>query len=158
MATENPFDPSADALHRSSFSLPEERPRYPWGKCSFRFLKRLFFGTAIYIVLLVLLFATAVPYGNDGMIIMRVSPLVLFLWALAGFIPPGGRWPRRISSGKTAEYAAVATLLAILAGVGFSRLAALREMTTQAPECNRASGMRSCTVDPNRKITDDIRR
>lgn len=130
MATENPFDPSADASHGSSLSLPGERPPYPWGSCIFRFVKRLFFGTALFIVLLVLVFTTSVPYGSDGTIILRVSPVLLLLWALAGFIPSGGSWPQRISSGKTAEYAAVATLLAILACVGFSRLAKLRETET----------------------------
>lgn len=155
MTTENPFDPSADSLHRSSLSLPGERPPYPWGRCIFRFLKRLFFGTAMYIVLLVLVFITAVPYGSDGMIILRISPILLFLWALASFISPGGSWLQRISSGKAAEYAAVATLIAILAGVGYSRLAGLREMETQARECNGESGIRSCTVDPNRKSTGD---
>lgn len=155
MATEDPSLPPADSSHCSSFSLAGERPPYPWGRGIFRFLKRLFFGAAIYIVLLVLVFVTAVPYGSDGMILLRVSPVLLLLWALASFIPPGGSWLQRISSGKTAEYAAVATLIAILAGVGFSRMAGLRETETQARECNRESSVRSCTVDLNRKNTGD---
>jgi len=65
---------------------------YPWGICLLRFFKRLLWGALALVVVLVFVVASAVPYGNSN-----VAPAFLFfglaiatfLWALAGFIPPG---------------------------------------------------------------------
>lgn len=67
-------------------------PGYPWGVCLGRFFKRLMCGVLAWIVVVILIVASAIPYGNSG----RELPFLLFLvtiaallWALSGFIPPG---------------------------------------------------------------------
>jgi len=66
--------------------------RYPLGTCIARFFMRLILGAVVWIVMLVILVGSALPYGNSdrtGGILFVIATLVILLWALAGFIPPG---------------------------------------------------------------------
>ena len=147
--SDEPADPSSQPIA----PLPlRDRNSYPWRLCIGRFLKRLFFGAVIWIIVFIAALVSALPsgYGNQDLARFSLAASVLLpLWALHGFLPPDGEWRRRIGTGRLASYITLVMLAVGLGGVGVVTLARSGEVERQARSKDRELGIRVCTADLN---------
>lgn len=164
MSTKEP--PEARANRPSSSSSSGKRKHYPWGLCFGRFFKRLFLGVFIWVVMFILLLLSAIPYGggHQGLdSLLRISMLLLPLWALAGFVAPDDNQektndvsfvpPSETSAApsngaiKMAGYVLLALLTVGLAVAGLTKQGRKEEKERKAQTRRFDSALHACRAD-----------